>query len=67
MKIAHIHAVMKPETRLNTTDSPSGSKERKDESSEVQDVLGWLLFIRHYGGHLRKYGGASATKRAAQT
>jgi hypothetical protein len=32
----------------------------------AQDVIGWLLFIRHYGGNLRKYGGPSGTRKAAQ-
>ncbi len=67
MKIASFSAVMKSETKPNTMDSLPDSKGRKNESSEAQDVLGWLLFIRHYGGHLRKYGGASAVKRGAQT
>jgi hypothetical protein len=33
----------------------------------VLDVIGWLLFIRHYGGTLGKYGGASGIKRSART
>ncbi len=66
MKIAfHLIAMKHQENPTEWEDLPDRA-DRTALPDPGQEVIGWLLFIRHYGGNLRKYGGPSRTDRAAQ-
>ena len=59
-------SVMNAQESALSKEDPTDRRGRTAGPDPDQEVIGWLLFIRHYGGNLRKYGGPSGEDRVAQ-